>query len=144
MCEYCDKNKIISIREIHIPANQKISAYGRITLARDGFGSILRVKMSASDCTDGVYQNKDKFTIFETKLKYCPFCGKKLFKDPIFPEITLESAKEMHTDPLNAPQSKFWIRDEDKYFSIDNTEGKFKMERHFSKEDCLAWLAKDS
>lgn len=133
MCEYCNKGALIGQRQVHIFADKKITVYGMIGLSEDGVNHNLRIRMPTVD--------HDQITLFEIKLKYCPFCGAKLFKDPIFPEITLESAQEMIKDPINAPQAKFWMRDGDKYFTIDNTECKFKMDRHFSKQECIEWLA---
>lgn len=134
MCEYCNGTMLIGKRQVHISTDKKITVYGRIGLAKDGSTHRLCVQMPTSD--------HDRITLFDMRLRYCPLCGKKLFKDPIFPQLTEESAIEIYQDPANGPAIGFWIQEEGRYLAVDNREHAYFTKDFCTKEECIDWLAK--
>lgn len=84
MCKYCDGIMSLGNRKVRISANEELNVCGIIGLMKDGSDHHLYVRTKTS--------NRDQITLFDLSLKYCPFCGNKLLKDPIFPEITSDSA----------------------------------------------------
>ncbi len=75
------------------------------------------------------------------EIKYCPFCGKKLLKDPIFPQMAEESAIEIAKDPEHGPAILYWFKSESGYWAVDNRNHSAFSMCFLSKEECLAYLA---
>lgn len=134
MCDYCEHSKIFGRRSTHVDGGGKAVVFGSINRSKDGNSCYIRVRRAPG-------KDDKPDDIFTMSLKYCPFCGEKLVSDPIFPEITQESAIEMYNHKANAPKMKFWTKEESRYLGIDNTGGDFKTKDFSTKEECLAWLA---
>lgn len=134
MCDYCEHSRIFGHRKVHVDEVGKATIYGSVNRSKDGRSCYLRVRRAPG-------KDEKPDDIFTMSLNYCPFCGEKLISDPIFPEITNESAMEMFNHKANAPKMKFWLKEEARYLGIDNTAGDFKTKDFSTKEECLAWLA---
>lgn len=137
MCDYCEHSKIFGRRRVYVDGFGKAVMFGSINTPKNGSDRYLRVQRTLSND-----ENK-RDDIFAMSLKYCPFCGEKLVSDPIFPEITNESAMEMLNHKANAPKMKFWLKEESRCVGLDNTAGDFKIKDFSTKEECLAWLAQN-
>ena len=135
MCDYCEHSKIFGRRRVYVDGFGKAVMFGSINMSKDGSNRYLRVQRTPSN------DENNRNDIFTISLRYCPFCGEKLVTDPIFPEITQESAIEMYNHKTNAPKMKFWTKEESRYLGINNTAGDFKTKDFSTKEECLAWLA---
>ena len=99
MCKYCDAGAMLRSSGVELPGGLKAAMALWITWRKEGT-PIIRAKID--------YGTKDKnfrgcaasrIPACSVEIKYCPFCGKKLLKDPIFPQMAEESAIEIAKDP---------------------------------------------
>lgn len=84
MCKYCDAGTMLRSSNVELPGGHNAAMALWITWRKEGT-PIIRAKID--------YGTKDKnfrgyaasrIPACSVEIKYCPFCGKKLLKDPIF------------------------------------------------------------
>ena len=133
MCKYCDAGAMLRSSNVELPGGQKAAMALFITWRKEGT-PIIRAKIN--------YGTKDKnfrgyaasrIPACTVEIKYCPFCGKKLLKDSIFPQ--------MAEDPEHGPAILYWFKSESCYWAVDNRDHSAFPTCFLSKEDCLAYLA---
>lgn len=141
MCKYCDAGAMLRSSNVELPGGQKAAMALWITRRKEGT-PIIRAKIDY--CTeDKNFRGyaTSRTPVCSVEIKYCPFCGKQLVKDPIFPQITEASAIEIAKDPEHGPAMLYWFKSEPGYWAVDN-RGHNAFSRCFSsREECLAWLA---
>lgn len=141
MCKYCDAGAMLRSSGVELPGGQKAAMTLFIEWRKDGT-PIIRAKInySAEDKKVKDYATS-RIPACSVGIKYCPFCGKQLMKDPIFPQITEESAIEIAKDPEHGPAMLYWFKSEQCYWAVDNRDHSAFPTRFSSKEECLAYLA---
>lgn len=132
MCIWCENSKPI--------------AFGTFTV--NGKSNNISVYMTRSKNTDHILQvigitAGESQIISTVKLNYCPFCGDRLCRTPIFPEITSETAQAIYYRPQDAPKECFWVKEEARYLAIDNRTNKCITHDFATKEECLAWFMRE-
>lgn len=141
MCKYCDAGAMLRSSNVELPGGQKAAMALFIAWRKEGT-PIIRAKIN--------YGTKDKnfrgyaasrIPACTVEIKYCPFCGKKLLKDSIFPQMAEESAIEIAKDPEHGPAILYWFKSESCYWAVDNRDHSAFPTCFLSKEDCLAYLA---
>lgn len=141
MCKYCDAGAMLRSSGVELPGGLKAAMALWITWSKEGT-PIIRAKID--------YGTKDKnfrgcaasrIPACSVEIKYCPFCGKKLLKDPIFPQMAEESAIEIAKDPEHGPAILYWFKSESGYWAVDNRNHSAFSMCFLSKEECLAYLA---
>ena len=134
MCKYCSGTVLLrqaEIRDEH--GNPEIHAELMMVKSKHDSTSTIKV----------IFQNRKTVVgAMEWPVKYCPYCGKKLVPDPIFPEITSDSAAQIFKDPKNGPAIMFWINVENRYLAVDNRDHIYIVNDFDTKEECLKWLSK--
>lgn len=141
MCKYCDAGAMLRSSSVELPGGQKAAMALWITRRKERT-PIIRAKInySTEDKNFRGYATS-RIPVCSVEIKYCPFCGKQLVKDPIFPQITEVSAIEIAKAPERGPAILYWFKSEHGYWAVDN-RGHDAISLCFSSiEECLAWLA---
>lgn len=141
MCKYCDAVAMLRSSGVELPGGQKAAMTLFIEWRKDG-APIIRARINHST-EDKKVKNyaTSRIPACSVEIKYCPFCGKQLVKDPIFPQITEESAIEIAKDPEHGPAMLYWFKSEQSYWAVDNRDHMAFSMNFLTREECLAWLA---
>lgn len=144
MCRYCEEGDVLKSSDSPIELFDGRQAALMLALTKNKNGDpVIRAKIIPNaDHPNYLRGNVDRTPTCAIKIKYCPLCGNKLVKDPIFPELTSESAAEIFRDPANGPAIKFWIKVEGRYLAVDNQKNIYTAKDFATKEECLDWLAR--
>ena len=141
MCKYCEAGAMLRNSNVELLGGQKAAMALWITRRKEET-PIIRAKIdySIEDKNFRGYATS-RIPACSVEIKYCPFCGKQLVKDPIFPQITEASAIEIAKDPEHGPAMLYWFKSEPGYWAVDNRKHDAFSMCFSSREECLAWLA---
>lgn len=140
MCKYCDAGAMLRSSNVELPGGQKAAMALWITRRKEGT-PIIRASINYSTEENFRSYAASRIPACSVGIKYCPFCGKKLLKDPIFPQMAEESAIEIAKDPEHGPAILYWFKAESGYWAVDNRGHDAFSMCFLSREECLAWLA---
>ena len=141
MCKYCDAGAMLRSSNVELPGGQKAAMAFWITRRKEGTPIIrANINYSTEDKNFRSYA-ASRIPACSVGIKYCPFCGKKLLKGPIFPQMAEESAIEIAKDPEHGSAILYWFKAESGYWAVDNRGHDAFSMCFLSREECLAWLA---
>ena len=134
MCKYCSETTLLRQAEIRDEHGDP-AIRAELMMAKSKHDSSRTIKVT-------FIKGKNVVGAMAQPVKYCPFCGKKLVPDPIFPEIAPDSAAQIFKEPRNGPAIMFWVNVENRYLAVDNRDHIYIAKDFDTKEECLKWLSK--